>query len=141
MDRCFVTFIGSGCDVTRSLTSERRADIGIKRFWRDGAVVNFRRSQGRHGCVLPSQTHILQIWVTNIGFGGLVVSMLASGTQDRGFVTDRSRRIFPIGKKSTACLPSEGEVKHLSHVPALGHLKEPSSLRKLLAKVHSSFLR
>jgi hypothetical protein len=29
------------------------------------------------------------------GFGGLVVSMLASGTQDRGFAPDRSRRIFP----------------------------------------------
>ena len=32
--------------------------------------------------------------------GGLVVSMLASGTQDRGFDPGRSRR-----KKSTACLP------------------------------------
>jgi hypothetical protein len=32
------------------------------------------------------------------GFGGLVVSMLASGTQDRGFAPDRSRRIFPAGK-------------------------------------------
>jgi hypothetical protein len=28
------------------------------------------------------------------GFGGLVVSMLASGTQDRGFKPDQSRRIF-----------------------------------------------
>jgi hypothetical protein len=27
-----------------------------------------------------------------------VVSMLASGTQDRGFARDRSRRIFPAGK-------------------------------------------
>jgi hypothetical protein len=32
------------------------------------------------------------------GFGGLGVSMLASGTQDRGFAPDRSRRIFPAGK-------------------------------------------
>jgi hypothetical protein len=32
------------------------------------------------------------------GFGGLGVSMLASGTQDRGFAPDRSRRIFPPGK-------------------------------------------
>jgi hypothetical protein len=40
------------------------------------------------------------------GFGGLVVSMLASGTQDRGFEPDR--RIFRA-KKSTACLPSEGK--------------------------------
>jgi hypothetical protein len=28
------------------------------------------------------------------GFGVLVVSMLASGTQDRGFEPSRSRRIF-----------------------------------------------
>ena len=28
------------------------------------------------------------------GFGGLVVSMLASGTQDRGVDPGRSRRIF-----------------------------------------------
>jgi hypothetical protein len=32
------------------------------------------------------------------GFGGLGVSMLASGTQDRGFAPDRGRRIFPAGK-------------------------------------------
>jgi hypothetical protein len=41
------------------------------------------------------------------GFGGLVVSMLASGTQDRGFAPDR--RIFPVEKKSSGCLPSEGK--------------------------------
>jgi hypothetical protein len=32
------------------------------------------------------------------GFGGLGVCMLASGTQDRGFAPDRSRRIFLAGK-------------------------------------------
>jgi hypothetical protein len=32
------------------------------------------------------------------GFGGLVVSMLATGIQDRWFAPDRSRRIFPAGK-------------------------------------------
>jgi hypothetical protein len=42
------------------------------------------------------------------GFGGLVVSMLASGTLDRGFAPGRSRRIFRA-KKSSACLPSEGK--------------------------------
>jgi uncharacterized protein (DUF1786 family) len=36
--------------------------------------------------------------------------LLTSGTQDRGFAPDRSRRIFRMGK-FTACLPSEGEVK------------------------------
>jgi hypothetical protein len=54
------------------------------------------------------------------GFGGLVVSMLASGTQDRGFAPDRSR-------ENILNMPSfGGEIKHLSHVPALGHVKEPS---------------
>jgi hypothetical protein len=42
------------------------------------------------------------------GSGGLAVSMLTSGTQDRGFKPGRSRRIFRA-KKSTACLPSEGK--------------------------------
>jgi hypothetical protein len=32
------------------------------------------------------------------GFGALRVCMLASGTQDRGFAPDRSRRIFPCWK-------------------------------------------
>ena len=35
-----------------------------------------------------------------------MVSMLASGTQDRGFYPGRNRRIFRA-KKSTACLPWE----------------------------------
>jgi hypothetical protein len=39
-------------------------------------------------------------------FGGLVVSILASGTQDRGFAPGRSRRSFRA-KKSSARLPSE----------------------------------
>jgi len=30
-------------------------------------------------------------------------------------------------KKSSACLPSEGKWKNLSHVPALRHVKEPST--------------
>jgi hypothetical protein len=42
------------------------------------------------------------------GFGGLVVSMLASGTKVRGFNPGRSRRIFRA-KKSSACLPLEGK--------------------------------
>jgi hypothetical protein len=36
--------------------------------------------------------------IESSGVGGLVVSMLASGTQDRGFALGRSRRIFPTGK-------------------------------------------
>ena len=57
-------------------------------------------------------------------FGGLVVSMLASGTQDRGFDPGRSRRIFRA-KKSTACLPWGGS-KAVSHVADLcGMSKNP----------------
>jgi hypothetical protein len=37
------------------------------------------------------------------------LSMLASGTQDRGSKPGRSRRIFSGRKKSWACLPSEGK--------------------------------
>jgi hypothetical protein len=43
------------------------------------------------------------------GFGGLVFSMLASGSQVRGFEPDRSRWIFSDVKKSSACLSSEGK--------------------------------
>jgi hypothetical protein len=52
----------------------------------------------------------------------LAVSMLASGTQDRGFDTVRK-------KKSTACHPSEGKQNRLSHVADLRHVKEPCDLR------------
>jgi hypothetical protein len=44
----------------------------------------------------------------NSGFSGLVVSMLAAGTQDCGFEPGRTRRIFRA-KKSTAGLPAEGK--------------------------------
>ena len=43
------------------------------------------------------------------GLGGLVVSMLASGTRVRGFKPGRSRRIFRASEKSSACLPSEAK--------------------------------
>jgi hypothetical protein len=43
------------------------------------------------------------------GFGGLVVSMLASGSRVRGFDPERSRWIFSDVKKSSACLPSAGK--------------------------------
>ena len=62
----------------------------------------------------------------NSGFGGLEVSVLASGTQVRGFKSGRSRRIFRA-KKSSARLPSEGKYSHRSHVVNLRHVKEPKS--------------
>jgi hypothetical protein len=60
-------------------------------------------------------------------FGGLVVSMLASGTQDRGFAPGRSRRIFRA-KKSSACFSSEGKQSRLPHVADLWRVKEPYSV-------------
>ena len=49
--------------------------------------------------------YLIHIYVYS-GFGGLVVSMLASGTQDRGFDPGRSRRIF-LAKKIHS-MPSLG---------------------------------
>jgi len=50
--------------------------------------------------------------------------MLASGTWVHGFKPSRSLWIFRASEKSSACLPSEG---NLSHVPDLLHVKEPST--------------
>jgi hypothetical protein len=74
------------------------------------------------------------------GFGGLVVS----GSRVRGFEPGRSRRIFSVCKKSTARLPSEGKSNNLSHVPTLGHVKDPfsrSELRAAKQNCLSSLLR
>ena len=43
------------------------------------------------------------------GFGGLVVSKLATGTRIRWFKHGRSRWIFRASGKSSVCLPSEGK--------------------------------
>jgi hypothetical protein len=43
------------------------------------------------------------------GFGGLVVSIMATGTRVRGFKPGRSRWIFRASEKSSVCLPSEGK--------------------------------
>jgi hypothetical protein len=79
------------------------------------------------------------------GFGGLVVSVLASGSRVRGFDPERSRWIFLCSEKSTARLPTEGKLNILSHVPTLGHVKDPSGLNSLGAssgiRSDSSLLR
>ena len=49
------------------------------------------------------------------GFGGLVVSVLASGTRVRA------------SDKSSTFLPLEGKWKNLTNVPALQHVQEPSN--------------
>jgi hypothetical protein len=65
------------------------------------------------GCLKPfkdeDQTAYLKPQSVPHGFGGLVVSMLASGTQDRRFAPGQSHRIFFRAKKSSACLSSEGK--------------------------------
>jgi hypothetical protein len=61
------------------------------------------------------------------GCGGLEVSMLTSGTQDRGFKPGQSRRMLRT-KNSSACLPSEGKLGRLPHVADLRHVKEPNNL-------------
>ena len=53
--------------------------------------------------------------------------MLTFGTRVRGLRPGRSRWIFRASEKSSACLPSEGKWKNLSHVPAFRHIKEPST--------------
>jgi hypothetical protein len=50
-------------------------------------------------------------------------SVLAFGTQVRGFKPDRTRRIFK-GQKSSARLPSEGNVADLRHVKDLHNYVE-----------------
>ena len=55
-------------------------------------------------CVNEDMKVKIFTYASKSGFSGLVVSMLASGTQDRGFNPGRSRRILRV-KKSTACLP------------------------------------
>ena len=56
------------------------------------------------------------------GFGGLVVSMLASGTQVRGFRPGRSRWIF-TGVKILSMPSSGGEVKESVPCPSFGACK------------------
>ena len=63
------------------------------------------------------------------GFGGLVVSMLAFGTQVRGFKPGRSRWIF-TGVKILSMPSSGGEVKESVPCPSFAACK-PSDLREL----------
>jgi P pilus assembly chaperone PapD len=74
------------------------------------------------------QTVIVCVRLSESGFGGLVVSVLASGTQDRGFEPGRTRLIFRANQ-SSAFLPSEGKQSRRSHVAHLRHVKEPCDLR------------
>jgi hypothetical protein len=91
-------------------------------------IVNSHRWRQKTNPSFCSQTELLLVLD---GFGGLVVSMLASGTQGRGFKPSRSRWIF-TDVKILSMPSSGGEVKESVPVPALQHVKEPSNLRELL---------
>jgi hypothetical protein len=56
---------------------------------------------------------------TDDGFGGLLVSMLASGTRDSGFNPGRKQLDFSSTVKILSMPSFGGEVKYESHVPAL----------------------
>jgi hypothetical protein len=53
----------------------------------------------------------IKVIIHEDGFGGLVVSMLASGTRVRGFKPGRSRWIFSVNKKIPSMPSFGGEVK------------------------------
>jgi hypothetical protein len=65
-------------------------------------LINMSNPNPSTRCALVT---VLLVWCSR--FGGLVVSMLASGTQVRGFKPGRNRCIFQA--KKLACLPSEGK--------------------------------
>ena len=58
--------------------------------------------------ILNKENKNLEDNVWQGGFGGVGVSVLASGTRVHGFKPDRSHRIF-VTKKSSARLSSEGK--------------------------------
>jgi hypothetical protein len=62
-----------------------------------------------YGCLISSTADRFQGKGGQDGFGGLEISMLASGTRVRGFKPGRSRQIFRASEKSSACPPSEGK--------------------------------
>jgi hypothetical protein len=73
------------------------------------------------------------------GFGGLVVSMLASCSRVRRFEPERSRWIFSDVKKSSACLPSEGSkiIRPMSQLRGMSKIPAFAVNYELLAKFSS----
>ena len=68
--------------------------------------------------------HSYTIYVTVDGFGGLVVSMLASGIRVRGFKPGRSHWIFRTSEKKILRMPSfGGEVKESVPCPSFAACK------------------
>jgi hypothetical protein len=70
----------------------------------------FRKIE-RNLCITKHRKRMEVMKLYPSGFGGLVVSVLASGSRVRVFEPGRSRRIFSVCKKSTATPSFGGEVK------------------------------
>jgi hypothetical protein len=72
------------------------------------------------------------------GFGGLVVSMLASGTQVRGFKPGRSLSIF-FGRKKFFSMPSFADLRYVKNPFDLRGNRNRSKIdRPFLARLHPS---
>jgi hypothetical protein len=63
------------------------------------------------------------------GFGGLVVSMLAPGTQNRGFAPGRSRRIFSGEKNHQYAFLRKGSIAVCPMSQICGMSKNPITYR------------
>jgi len=78
-------------------------------------------------------------------FGGLVVSMLTSGTRVRGFKPGRSRWIIRASQKSSALPSFGGDVKESVPCPSFATCKRTKYLRELRMcyqnSLYSSLLR
>jgi hypothetical protein len=91
------------------------AQIFIQTGYRNNTVI-YPRTHGPGSSVSIATGYGLDGPGIEVGLGGLGVCVLASGTQDRGFAPDRSRRIFHNGKIHST---------RLSHVADLRHVKDP----------------
>jgi len=69
----------------------------------------------------------------------VVISVLASGTQDRGFKPGQSRQIF-WAKKSLARLPSEGKSQICGTLKTPGNYVEVEFFRRNLSAISRPFL-
>jgi hypothetical protein len=118
--------------VSRKMSSRRDEDRRIEEP-KTGFCINLLRICKLLSCMEQNHEETFsRIYTTFDGFGGLVVRMLASGSEFVGSNPTEAVGLF-LCKKSSACLPPEGKLNNLSHVPPLRHVKEPISHRKLRA--------